>query len=252
MLKNIIPSLILLVLSLISIKPALADTVGLYIGAGVWKHSPSGTLNYLGTDTDLETGLKFDDETESFGYIRIEHPVPLIPNLLLSRYALGHTGSGTVAAGGDFTFGGTTYTSGTNISTELNLDSTDVILYYELWDTILGVDFGFGAKAISGKAEVISGGVTNTHSIDSTQPLAYAQISLAIPGTGLSISAEGRHNILQDSDICDYNYKITYETDYFLGIEGGFREAKIKLKNLDTVDSGMAFAGPFVNLLLHF
>ena len=97
-----------------------------------------------------------------------------------------------------------------------------------------------------------SGGVSNTRYIESTEPLVYAEFSLAIPGTGLSLSAEGKHNILQDSDICDYTYKLSYESDYFLGIEGGFREVRMKLKNLDSIHSDMNFSGPFINLLLHF
>ena len=252
MFKQFSLPLILLVVSLVSIKPAQADFAGIYIGAGVWNHEAEGNMNYVGTNADLETDLKFKDETNAFSYIKIEHPVPLIPNLLVSRYALGHNGSGTVSATTGFTFGGTTYTTGDNITTELKLDSTDVVLYYEFWDTIFGFDLGLGTKTISGKAEVVSGGVRNTRLIESTEPIVYMQLSLSVPGTGFSLSADGKHNILQDSTICDYSYKLTYETDYFLGVEAGLRGVKMKLKNLDSIDGDLDFTGPFVNLLLHF
>ena len=71
---------------------ASADIAGLSAGVGTWQSSPSGTLG--STSISLENTLNFDEENSNYLFIALEHPIPLLPNLRLSR-----TGSGVGRAG---------------------------------------------------------------------------------------------------------------------------------------------------------
>lgn len=229
-----------------------ADFIGVYAGAGSWNHTAKGQINHLGTNTDLEKDFGYEDEFSNFVYIAVEHPFPLIPNIRVSRYGLGTKGTKTVTASSEFTFAGTAYTNGTNVSTELRWDEEDALLYYEFLDNIISFDLGLGVKKVDGEISVTSSGVSNTLRIEETLPIAYAMAAVMIPGTGITISIDTTQTFAGDNDIVQTNTKVSYETSYLVGIEAGYRTSTMKLNNIDTIDGEMEFTGPFANLLVHF
>jgi len=250
MLKTLcrISPLVFLLLGLAS--PVNADFVGLKAGGGIWDFEPSGTFRYLGGDIDLKEDLKLKDEQGTFTFIAIEHPIPLIPNIKISKTNLATTGGGTLTVAYDFA--GTTYSVSDTVETELDLSHSDVTLYYQFLDNIISFDLGLTGKTFDGKASVTRAGVTNSTLIDDTIPMLYAAVGLTIPVIDIYLGVEGSALSIGDNSISDVTAKISYESDYAVGIEAGVRTISIELDDLDSNYSNMEFSGAFANLFLHF
>lgn len=244
--------IIITLLALSLSQLAAADFIGVYAGAGTWNHSSEGRMNHLGTDADMEKDFGFKDDYSNYFYIAVEHPFPLIPNIRISRFNLETKGNKTVTASSEFTFAGTAYTAGNNISSELHWDEDDTLLYYEFLDIIVSFDLGIGVKNIDGELSVTSGGVTNTLKIEETLPIVYAMASVMIPGTGISFTIDKTQTFLGDAEIVQTNTKLSYETAFMLGVEAGYRTSTMKLDNFNTITGQVEFTGPFANLLFHF
>ena len=102
-----------------------ADIAGLYAGAGVWQSSPSGTLG--NTSISLENTLNFDEENSNYFFIALEHPIPLLPNLRLSRADLEWAGQGTVSAG--TSLDEVVFPIDQAVSADLDLSHTEITFY---------------------------------------------------------------------------------------------------------------------------
>ena len=233
-----------------------ADTAGIKIGAGSWDHEPSGTIRYddgsVGTNADLKNDLNLSDEKEGYAFVIVEHPVPLLPNVMVKQSGLTSNGSGTISS--SFTYGGQTYQSSESITSELVLDHTDFTFYWQLLDNVVSLDLGLTAKAVDASATLTqtSGSTkTVTNSFDGIIPLGYVAIGVS-PTDSLEFRLEGNMLEVGDSSLTDYTAKVMYTTDYMIGIEAGVRSMELELDDLDNVYSNMKFEGPFVGLYLHF
>ncbi|MDH5183142.1 MAG: hypothetical protein OEX12_04565 [Gammaproteobacteria bacterium] len=145
---------LLVVLAMAAMVPMQAQATGVELGYAQWMQSNSGDIagNPVATST-ANSGMIWAE---------LEHPVPVIPNL---RYS-----SSDIAIG--------------DTSNNLNLKFNDLILYYNLWDTLATVDVGFGMRSISGSATVID----NPNSIPGTPiPVMFVNLAGKIPGVGLTV-----------------------------------------------------------------
>lgn len=248
--KRIVSSLLALSLGLTT-HTASADFIGIKVGGGIWDHDVGGNIRYINLDNvDLKNDLKLADEQDAYTFVIFEHPVPLIPNVKVSKSGLSTAGSGTVST--SFSYGGTTYSVSDSITTELVLDHQDVTLYYELLDNVVTADVGITAKMIDGSVAITRSGTTSRNVISGTVPMLYGAFGVSIPLAGIYVGVEGSALKIGDSEISDMTAKVVYETSYALGLEAGIRTMTIKLDGLDAVTSSMEFSGPFVNLFLHF
>jgi len=228
---------------------AMADTIlGVKIGGGSWSHSPSGGITAsqggVGTSADLKDDLQLSKKSEGYGYISLEHPIPVLPNIKLSQTNLTSSGSGAVTT--DFTFNGTSYSASTAVTTEFELNQTDVILYYELLDNILSFDIGLDAKTIDGKVVVNN----QSSTFSGTIPMLYLAAEIALPA-GFAFGAEISTVSASGSSYDDVTAKISYTSDYLFGIEAGIRSQTIKA-DVDNVDADIVFKGPFAGVFLKF
>lgn len=113
-------------LSLLSCT-AYADTLaGIYISGQIWSNEVTGIMGESGDQIDF--GLE-DKEQGSF-QIAVEHPVPFIPNAKLATSTLSTLGSTTLSE--EINFGGTTFTSGSNVTTDFDVSYLDYTLYLSL------------------------------------------------------------------------------------------------------------------------
>jgi len=228
----------------------MADTIlGVKIGGGSWSHSPSGSIistqgGTAGTSADLKDDLQLGKKSEGYGYISLEHPIPALPNIKLSQTNLTSSGSGSVTT--DFTFNGIAYSASTAVTTEFELNQTDVILYYELLDNVVSFDVGLDAKTIDGKVVVNNESSTFTGTI----PMLYLAAEIALPA-GFAISAEISTISASGSSYDDVTAKVSYTSDYLFGVEAGIRTQTIKA-DVDDVDANIVFKGPFAGVFLKF
>lgn len=234
-------------------SPAFADILGARFGAGMWDHDPSGSIRYQTTGTstnaDLKNDLNLEDDKEGYFYALVEHPVPLIPNIKVMQTSLTSSGSGTINT--TFDYGGTTYQSNNNITSELVLDHTDVTLYWQLLDNVVSFDFGLTAKMVDAEATLIGDDGTEQNSFDGIVPMGYLGVGVT-PWPGLEFRVEGNALDIGDSSLTDVTARVSYTTSYLLGIEAGYRSLEMELDDLDDVYANMKFDGPFLGVYLDF
>ena len=232
---------------------AMADTVfGFKLGGGSWTHDPSGSITSsvggTGTSADLKNDLNLGKKSEGYTYFQVEHPVPLIPNFKYMKTALTSSGSGTASV--DFTYNNVPYTTSQNLSTKLQLDQTDYILYYELLDNVVSFDLGINAKMIDGKASITESGTTTSSPFSATVPMLYGAAEIAFTDN-LSLGMDISTISVGKNTISDITTKISYTTDYMLGVEAGVRTQDIKV-DVDSVKTSMKFSGAFVGVYFKF
>jgi outer membrane protein len=229
-----------------------ADTLGIYLGAGVWNHDATGTAKEATSaiSFDLEKDLYLQEEQEGYFYIAFEHPLPLIPNIRFASTKLSNAGAGATTI--DVNIGGESFPAGTTLTTTLVLDSTDLTLYYEILDNVVELDLGLTARKLDGSFKTFSTTLTATETLDETIPLLYAAVAFNLPVTGLSLKAEG--NFIGSSDVnhSDFQVKLGYEFASIFGIEGGYRAQNFEIADTSNVTANMKFSGIFAGLFLHF
>ena len=237
------------IVALLPLTGMTATILGFQAGGGTWKHATSGDITAsdggVGTSADLKNDLQLGDKTEGYSYFLIEHPVPIVPNLKYVNTKLTSSGSGNATA--QFDFNGTTYTTATNLTTKLELNQTDTILYYEILDNdLVSFDIGLNAKSISGKAVVNS----DSTSFSATIPMLYASAEVGLP-MGFALAAEMSNIGAGGNNITDLTTKVTYTTDFMLGIEVGVRSQSYTL-DVDNIKASMKFSGLFTGIFFKF
>lgn len=237
-----------LVLS-IPLNTMAADILGFQVGGGSWSHTPSGEITSsvggTGTKADLANDLQLGKKSEGYAYAILEHPVPAVPNIKITQTTLSSAGSGAVT--GAFTFNGTSYSVSQNVTSTLSLNQTDTTLYYELLDNVVSLDVGLNAKTIKGEATVN----TNTSSFSATVPMLYVAAEVAFPTTGLAIGVDMSTITASGNTLSDMTAKISYTTDFMLGVEAGVRTQAYKI-DVDSVVADMKFSGAFVGAYFKF
>lgn len=230
---------------------AAADTIGVEVGGAYWQYDISGSVRYQSSnpaDTiDVNQDLGYDDDGTNFYYIAIEHPVPVLPNIRITRTEMDSSANGTLTK--TFTYGGVTYSINEAVNSEVTLDQTDVTLYYQVLDNVINLDIGLDAKYIDGSAR-ITGATSGTSRADISGwiPMLYLGAAIDMPLTGLSIEADGSAITYQSSKFYDYNLRVKYTTPWKIGIMGGYRKIKLDLDDFDESFSNLEFDGPYAGI----
>lgn len=241
--------------SLCGATSAHADTIlGLYVGVQGWDMDTDGGFASSPSLTDFA----FDSETKSNFYVALEHPIPLIPNVKVQRTNMDT--SGNVALNANFEFGGELFNVNSNVFTDVEMTSTDVVLYYELFDNdLLSFDFGLNGKYIDGDLFVQSNDDASLNAAESLSgviPMLYSKVQVGLPFTGWSAFAEGNYLAFDDSTITDYQVAITYTFVDNLAVDMtaqlGYRSLEVELDDLDGIYSDLEFSGVFAGLEVHF
>lgn len=236
-------------IALLPLTSFSATILGIQAGAGTWKHDPSGSITSsvggVGTSADLKNDLQLSEESEGYAYFVLEHPVPLIPNFKYVNTKLTSGGTGDVTT--DFTFNGTPISATTTVTTTLELNQSDYILYYEVLDNIVSFDIGLNAKMLDGKASVTG---TTPSTFTGVIPMLYASAEIVLPA-GFALAAEISTISTGNDAITDSTAKITYTTDFNLGIEAGVRSLTIDV-DVDSVKTDMEFSGVFAGVYFKF
>ena len=232
-----------------------ADLLGVTIGANYWNYDISGTARYQtrnsANDIDVNNDLGYDDGNLGNYYIALEHPVPFLPNIRISKTDIDEDANGRLSKTVDY--GGTTFLVNEDVSSKVELDQTDITLYYSPLDTIANIDIGLNAKYIDSKAS-ITGALSGTQNSDVSGwvPMAYVGVGVDLPLTGLSVSADGSFVKYQSSTFYDYTVRVTYTSPWFVGADVGYRKIKLDLDDFDDSYADIEFDGPYAGLYLKF
>ncbi|WP_416399294.1 TIGR04219 family outer membrane beta-barrel protein [Allohahella sp. A8] len=230
-------------------SPAQADLLGLSLGASTWYTGITGDISSGGGDFQLEDELGFDDGFNFSAFAMFENPIPLIPNVRVQYSAVDQDGTGTVTA--KF-FDGVAINGRTSNSLQLN--QADAIVFWELLDTVVHIDFGLQAKFVDGKITIREkDGTANRveEEFKAVIPMLYGGAGLNLPLTGLSAYASVAGIGYSGNSIVDANLALNYELN-MVDVTVGWRELQIKLDDVDNVDADMTLGGPFLGVGLSF
>ena len=223
---------------------AQADTIlGWRMGANAWQQQYSGDVQSGPSKIDLEDDLGYDDETGYNLYFALEHPVPVLPNIMLAHTKIDADARGDVTG---FIFDGNIYSG--EVRSSMDLTHTDATLYYELLDNWVSFDLGITGRVFDNGVEItdVATGITGSLDIDYVIPLVYAQVRFDLPLTGLSLGVEANGISYDDDTLYDVKVNLAYEFSFGFGIEAGYRAFDLDYEDDDdfadvTIDG--AYAG---------
>ena len=226
---------------------ASADTVGFEVGAAYWGAKTSGDFSYKGDTIDLEKDLGYGDKNTNFIWASFEHPVPIIPNLKIQHTSFDESQTTNI----NKVFDGKTYSGVVN--SNLKLNQTDFILYYELLDNWVNLDFGINAKYLNASVSMDSATQSaSTKDLNYVVPMLYAKAKFELPLSGLSVESDISYISYDSSAFYDVKGGVSYETTFGLGATAGYRAEKLKIDDISDFNSDIDIKGFYAGLFYHF
>jgi len=182
---------------------------GVEAGYASWSQDGSGQIN--------TTTLPSSSNSPSMIWAQVVHPVPFVPNVRI--------------ASSNFTTG--------NGTDGLNLNQTDTVLFYNLWDTVATVDVGLGMRSMSGSVYAAS----LPTSVSVSSPFLYYNLAAKIPGIGLTVGYRSSGLNISGVSLADSEAYVDYEFAFGLGVTAGMRSQSLVFSssgyNVDNSGSGM-------------
>ena len=226
---------------------ANADTLGFEVGAAAWNANTSGSFNYKGDNIDLEKDLGYGDTTTNFIWASFEHPVPVIPNIKIQHTTFDESQTKST----DVMFDGLRYNG--DVSTNLKLNQTDFIVYYEILDNWINLDLGLNAKYLEADVSMNTlGQIASSKNIEKVVPMLYAKAKIDLPFSGLSAETDLSYITYDSSEFYDFKGALLYETSFGLGASAGYRAEKVKLDDISDFTSDINIKGFYAGLFYHF
>jgi len=246
---------------LLATTPLLADDLGGEVAIGGWNHAPSGWVRFPNdipleiNKVDIESDLFLDSDTDLYLRAKLEHPIPLLPNLRLD-YSEVQTSADGIATR-PFHFGRHVKVDvGDTVHSEVDLTNLDFTLYYEVLDNdTLQLDLGVTLRYFDASFRVgeAASKAQATANVNTPFPMLYVDARLTLPfAEGLSIGANGFGFSYDGSSVYDFSADLRYTFMLGLGLEAGYRTQSIQLDDVDHVDADLTFQGFFAGVLWDF
>ena len=248
----------ILALSLISglfTANANADTLlGVYAGVQGWNMDAEGGF----ANTTTLTNFDFDSENKASFYVALEHPIPFIPNIEVRRTDM--DASGTTTLQQSFSFGGELFSSQSDVLSDIELTTTDFILYYELFDNdLVSFDLGLNGKYVDGTLFVRNASdasISAREEFSGVVPMLYSKLAFGLPGTGFGVYAKGSFLSVDDHTLSDFEAAVTYDLVDNIAVDVtlqlGYRSTALELDDLDDIYTDLDFEGVFAGVEVHF
>lgn len=230
--------------------PNLASAELVIVNGSSWDYEITGKIRdstAVVDEIDLKTDLALKDNKQTFALVYIEHPVPLLPNIRIGSTSLNTSGSATYSG----TYNGTSI-SGT-VTSNLNLDHTEVALYWNILDNVVGLDLGLNVKFFDGRVKLDSttGGNVN-EAFNETIPMLYAGLQIELP-YGLQLAGDISYLSFDGSSFTDTLIRLRYTSDYLLGVEVGYRSFVIDYEDTAANEYvNVDVSGPYLGVHLAF
>jgi outer membrane protein len=246
------------VLAMLAVPYRAFAFLGLEVGVGYWKQTPSGTIGYqpiAGTvgDIDLKDDLNFKDKSNPFVRVKAELPL-ILPNIYLMATPMSFDGSGRLAR--SISFGNQTFAASTDVQSKTKLDHYDVALFYPiplLKTATLGklnVELGLNARKIDFEGTITSTLTSASKSLSIYLPMVYAGVQVK-PISLFAIEAEFRGIAIGQNHYYDYIGKLRINPIPVVYVSAGYRSEDVKIDQSD-VKANLKFSGPFVEAGVSF
>lgn len=226
-----------LLFSLLFPLNSYADVIGVKADASYWNFNGSSKNEASAQQLPRDNDLKRQGTGQLS--IALEHPIPLLPNVKIKYVNLDSQSE-----------------VGSGFGSDVELNNTNYILYYELLDNIVSADIGVAATHLDGEVRQTSAALSQRYDLSDFLPSLYAQAGVKLPFTGLSLKAEGSYGRLDDTRINDFQGELQYDfIDNFvvdMGAKLGYRIMNIDHKQDHLGDLKLEFKGPYIGLDVHF
>ena len=246
--KHIMGSVLIGCLTTASVTQA--DTIGLYLSASAWSPDITGTIDNTGPQIDLVDTLGYDEEDAQRLSLRLEHPIPVLPNIGLERYDLDSSSVATLTE--TILYDGTLYNIDDTVSSQLDLSHQSVLLYYEILDNWVNLDIGLDVMLFDGSIALESSTDSNMTDLDETIPALYAMFEFDFPLTGLTAGAAVSYIGYDDNDITKSRLFVAYESDIGLGLEIGMQAFDAQWEDINLSNGDISFDGFYSSVTFHF
>lgn len=223
------------------------------ISIGAIQQKPSGYVSYkpaseINDRIDLKNDARLGDKTQPWVKLKLEHPIPVIPNIKLAYMPMKFDGSGVLTR--DINWGGRTYQANADFNLSVKLDRVDTTLYYNLpfiktaTAGKLDVEFGLNVRTImfdgklSGIEKVTGQSISESKSI--TLPIPMGHLAAEIrPISQVSLVGELNYISYSKNTYYDYATGLRLNSHGLLRtplkpfVEVGYRYEKLKIDEQD-------------------
>jgi len=239
-------------LMLLLSQNAIADTMfGVYAGAGTWQQNFSGDIRSGVSDIDVEDDLGIKDDMNNVFYLALEHPLPVLPNLKLNYVDLSINADSVLSR--TIEFNDVIFSTGSALSSDVEIKQGDAIAYYELFDNYVAFDVGIGARYMDGKIGLAADSGISSAEFTVVVPLLYGRARADLPLTGFWMAAEIMGMGYSDNNLIDATAQLGWESSVGFGAEFGYRLLSLDIDDFDDVDkAALDISGPYLALNYHF
>ena len=231
------------------------DWVDAKMGVGTWMaDAPSGKMGQdLANSIDLTSDFGVAEGEAQYMWAEFQHFLPLIPHARIEYAAMPFTGN----SASSFTFGG--YTIDAGVESTLNLDNLDAIVFYDigLFDDMIDLNYGLGAKVIMGQLDATVSGQAQAIPVAGAAIYVYVNARAELPmGFGVEYEYKTYPGGLDFDGEIEFTASIlkvdyTLELSIFkLGIEAGQRAMDLKLNVPGSLYSESSLSGIFYGAFL--
>lgn len=227
-----------------------ADTIlGIYLDYSRWNAESDGQLASLQSPLDLNELLTTDDDGTVMS-IKIEHPLPLVPNFGLSRTTI--TSNDTILTTGVLGYREALFPAATNLSTEIDSMHEELFLYYELLDNWVSLDLGINLMHVDERVLLRGANQVVSSSIDENLAGLYAMVAFEFPTTNLYVQGTISMADMNDVEVDKQRLGIGWESDWGFGVELGYQNRTTTWSNVQLSDGDWELDGYYAAVRYHF
>lgn len=227
-----------------------ADLLGVTLSVDFAKLSATGR----GGDHQWSQPLQFADDHWQNWSVAVEHPLPLVPNIMLRRQTASWSGQTQLV--GNLQLDQQQFARQSSISNALDFKSTDISFYYEVLDnSLLALDLG--ATALVYDADLaVRAPASKGRSASGVLPLLYGNLTVYVWGTDTALFLQGNYTDYRQQLWSQTKVGIAYElldlTALTLAVKMGWQQQSVTLTDKDQIDLDVQFKGPFLALEADF
>ena len=251
--KTIVSSLVYALISLSTV-----NAVPLFDGeveVGVTQQKPEGWLSYKGDVVDLREDLGFDDKFKPFVKAKLEHPIPILPNIYIEYIPMDFEGDRITT----FRFDDITYVG--NVHTEVKIDHYDLGLYYNIpmvsmmTSGVFDAEAGIIIRLIDFEAKVTDGVRSSTADFVAPIPLLYGSITIN-PIDFVSVVGEGKGVKYNESYYYEFSGEVRISPFSAIVMKPfialGYRIERLKIEDVENVYSDIRIKQPYLSFGINF
>ncbi len=235
----------LITLVIVNLLTLSAADLSMSVGGGIWNVASKGSIVETVNQTLSVHDELYGDEKSGYLFAELRHPVPILPNVRLEYCAQESSGEGkSVALSTPFL--GSTTLSTTDVSSTLQMQQYDAVMFYRVLDNTMWVsmDLGLDLKYVTSEYKV------DTLSLDETSgsltPLVYVRSRMDIPHTGLGAEADMRYITDGSSTLSDMRIKADY-TMTFIPMVHPVVEIGYRVETFDIDGEESSIIGPIIS-----